>query len=481
MVVARVLGLMAMLMSITHVLPLAVSLWFDDGTFRAFLTSMALNFGVGLVVWLASRRFSGELQARDGFLLVTLAWAGGALFSSVPLMEVDPNLSFTDAYFECISGLTTTGSTVLSNLDGLPPAVNLWRHLLQWFGGMGIIVLAVAILPLLGVGGMQLYKAETPGPMKDTKLTPRITETAKNLWIIYFTLTAVCALCLRMAGMNWFDALCHAFTTLSLGGFSTHDASIGFYDSVGIELVLMVFMTLAAVNFGTHFLAWRGRSPGQYARDPEAKALFVLLVASCIGVAAFLWHAGVYSSFWTALRRASFNVISMATTTGYASVDFGAWPSFATMWMLLLCCLTSSSGSTGGGIKMIRALTLFQQSLREMKFLLHPSSINPMKIGRAVVPNKVIFSVLGFIFVYFVSVAGISFVLMATGMDFVSSFSAVVACINNTGPGLEKIGPAMNYAGLTDFQTWLLSFTMLLGRLELFTVLILFTPYFWRK
>ena len=479
--VGRVLGLMAMLMSLTHLVPILSALLYQDGTLRAFLLSMAFNFGCGLLVWLPTRQYNGEMQPRDGFLLVTLAWAGGALFSTIPLLELVPQLSFTDAYFETISGLTTTGATVLGQVDRLAPSINLWRHLLSWLGGMGIIVLAVAILPLLGVGGMQLYKAETPGPMKDTKLTPRITETAKNLWMIYFAVTAVCALCLWLAGMSALDALCHAFTTLSLGGFSTHDASIGFYDSLGIELVLCVFMLFAAMNFGSHFLAWRAKSISQYGRDPEAKAMLGLVAVSCLGVAAYLWRDGTYGSFWTALRHATFNVVSMATTTGYSSVDFGRWPAFTTMWMLLLCCLSSSSGSTGGGIKMFRALTLLQQSLREMKFLLHPSAVNPMKIGRAVVPNKVIFSVLGFIFVYFLSTVGITFLLMGTGLEFVSAFTAVVACLNNTGPGLNEVGPAANYASLTDLQTWVLSFTMLLGRLELFTVLILFTPYFWRK
>ena len=273
LVVGRVLGLMAMLMSLTHLAPIAVALFYADGTAPAFLLSMAFNFACGLVVWLATRAHGGELQPRDGFLLVTLAWAGGALFSSVPLLELVPGLSLTDAYFETMSGLTTTGASTLASVDALPPAANLWRHLLSWLGGMGILVLAVAILPVLGVGGMQLYRAETPGPMKDTKLTPRIMETAKNLWFIYFAATGLCAFCLWLAGMTVFDALYHAFSALSLNGFSTHSASIGYFDSVAIEAVLVVFMVFAAVNFGTHFLAWRSRSPGQYLRDPEAREI----------------------------------------------------------------------------------------------------------------------------------------------------------------------------------------------------------------
>jgi trk system potassium uptake protein len=480
-VIGRVLGLMAMLMSLSHAVPIVTSVIYDDGAFWPFLFSMVFNFACGFFMWLATRRVTEELRPRDGFLLVSLAWTGGALFAAVPVLLSDPALSFTDAYFECISALTTTGATVLAGLDTLPQSLNMWRHLLQWLGGMGIIVLAVAILPLLGVGGMQLYKAETPGPMKDNKLTPRIEETAKNLWTVYFVVTALCALYLWAAGMSLFDAICHAFTTLSLGGYSTHDMSIAYFDSVAIELGITLFMVFAAVNFASHFLVWRGRNPAQYLRDPEAKALVTLLAASSLGVAAYLWYVDTYESFATALRYAMFNAVSVATTTGYVTVDYDAWPSFAAMWMLLLCCFTSSSGSTGGGIKMIRALTLLQQALREMKFLLHPNAVNPMKIGGTPVPNKVIFSVLGFVFVYFMSVAVITFVLMGSGLDFISSFSAVLACINNTGPGLNKVGPATTYAALSDFQTWVLAFTMLLGRLELFTVLILFTPGFWRK
>jgi trk system potassium uptake protein TrkH len=479
--VARVLGLMAMLMSLTHIGPIATAVIYDDGTWMAFLFSMALNFACGLLVWVLTRGHTQGLQPRDGFLLVTLAWTGGAAFATVPLLAVIPGLSFTDAYFETVSALTTTGATVLVNLDTMPHAINLWRHLLQWLGGMGIIVLAVAILPLLGVGGRQIFKAETPGPMKDASLTPRITETAKNLWLVYAGITLACIVSLGIAGMSWFDAVNHAFSAMALGGFSTHDASVGFFDSVAIEVVLSFFMTVAAMNFATHFMVWRGRNPLLYLRDPEAKAVCFVLVASSVGVAGYLYYAGTYESYWTALRHVSFNLISVATDCGYASVDFDKWPSFATMWMLLLSCVVCSSGSTGGGIKMIRTLMLLQQAWREMLFLLHPSAINPMKVGGSVIPNKIVFSVLGFIFVYFASVVISTFVLMASGLDFITSLGGVIACINNMGPGLNQVGPATNYSVLTDFQTWVLSFVMILGRLELFTVLILFTPAFWRK
>jgi trk system potassium uptake protein TrkH len=390
-------------------------------------------------------------------------------------------LSFTDAYFETMSGITTTGATVLSGLDTLPPAINIWRHELCWLGGMGIIVLAVAILPLLGIGGRQLFKAETPGPMKDSALTPRITETARNLWLVYLGITIACILSLKAVGMSWLDAICHAFSAMGLGGFSTHDASVGYFNSPAIEFVLIIFMLLAAMNFATHFLVWREKNLKLYLRDAEAIATIALILTSCLGIAVFLWWEGTYPSFWTALRHASFNLVSIATDCGFASVDFNQWPMFAPMWMLFLSCIAVSSGSTGGGIKMVRTLILFKQAGREFLKLLHPTVVNPMKIGGSVVPNNIVFAVLGFIFLYFMTVATLTFALLISGLDFISAFSAIIACINNAGPGLGVVGPASNYGVLTDFQTWVCTIAMLVGRLEIFTVLILFTPHFWRR
>ncbi len=470
-----------MMMSASHLAPIFVAWLYDDGMLAVFSFSMVFNFAAGYMFWLATRRFKTELRPYDGFLLVVLAWSGGAGFATVPLLGGIGGLSFTDAYFETMSGLTTTGATVLTNLDTLPQSLNLWRHLLNWLGGMGIIVLAIAILPLLGVGGMQVYKAETPGPMKDAKLTPRIRETAANLWMIYAGITAACIVSLRIAGMSWFDAVNHAFSALALGGFSTHDASVGYFDSVAIEAVLTFFMMVAAVNFASHFLAWRARSPFVYLRDPEARAVWSVLIASSFGIAAYLYYAGTYPSFWTALRHASFNLVSIATDCGFASVDFDKWPAFAPIWMLFLSCVVCSSGSTGGGIKMVRSLILIKQAHREILLLRHSSAVKPMKIAGEVIANRVVFSVLAFIVVYFMSVATSTFLLMASGLDFVSSFSATLAWINNMGPGLNQVGPASNYQVLTDFQTWVGTFAMLLGRLELFTLLILFTPAFWRS
>ncbi len=479
--VLHVLGLLIVIFAGTMLVPIATALIYRDAAIGAYGKAMAITATGGAVLWLATRHAQRELQVRDGFLLVTLVWSVLPAFAALPLMFFMPDLSFTDAYFETMSGLTTTGATVLSGLDRLPPSINIWRGFLQWLGGMGIIVLAVAILPLLGVGGRQIFRAETPGPMKDTKLTPRITETAKGLWLVYSLITAAAILSYWAAGMSPLDAVMHSFTTMSLGGFSTHDASYGFFDSPLIEAVTTAFMLIAGVNFATHFLVLRRRSFQPYRLDPEVRWLVIVLLASSAGLAWFLWLKGVYPDYWTALRYATFNTVSIATTTGYANTDFNLWPIFAPLWMLFLSTFASCAGSTGGGIKMIRAQLLFLQGLREMVKLLHPQAQVPVKLGGQVVANQIVFAVLAFMSLWGASVTIATFLLLATGMDFVTAFTAVIATITNTGPGLNQVGPATTYAVLSDFQTWVLSFAMLIGRLELFTVLILFTPAFWRK
>jgi trk system potassium uptake protein TrkH len=475
------LGLMLIVFSIAYLIPVAASLIYNDGTTIDFLMAMVWTSAIGFLMWLLTRRYEGEISIRHGYLLVVAMWTAMPAVATLPLLLVIDGLSFTDAYFETMSGLTTTGATVLVGLDYLPPAINIWRTELQWLGGMGIIVLAVAILPLLGIGGRQLFKAETPGPMKDAALTPRIAETARNLWIVYVTITLACIACLKWAGMNWLDAVCHAFSAMGLGGFSTHDASIGYFNSPLIELVMIVFMLFAVVNFSTHFLVWRSKSLIVYLHDTEAVASLGLILASCAGIAFFLWWQNVYTDFWAALRYASFNVVSIATSSGYASVDYAQWPIFAPLWMMFLTAIAASSGSTGGGIKMVRTLVLVKQSGREFLRLLHPAAINPMKIGGQVVANNIVFAVLGFIFLYFMTVATLTFVMLISGLDFISALTAILASINNCGPGLGKVGPASNYSGLNDFQTWVCTIAMLVGRLEIFTVLILFTPHFWRR
>ncbi|WP_174875114.1 TrkH family potassium uptake protein [Vogesella oryzae] len=478
--ILQVLSKLILLYSLLFLIPCAVSWAFHDNTASDFAYSALAGGAAGSLLWLLTRRFERELKPRDGFILVALLWLTFAVMSAVPLWLYIPGMSFTNAFFEAMSGLTTTGATLIPGLDRLPPAINFWRHFLNWVGGMGIIVLAVAILPMLGIGGMQLYKAETPGPMKDSKLAPRIAQTAANLWYVYAGLTALCALCLWLAGMSVLDAVCHAFAALSLGGFSTHDASVGYFNSPLIEAILSLFMVLAALNFATHFLAWRGRSFKYYLHDVEARNVVLLLGSSIVAISVWLWWLGIYT-LPTAMRHVSFNLISIATDSGFASVDYAQWPILVPLWMLFLSCLTASSGSTGGGIKMIRTLILTRQGLREMSTLLHPRAVLPLMLGGKPIPDSVAFSVLGFIFVYFISVVMLTFTLIASGLDFITSFTAIIACINNAGPGLGQVGPANNYAGLSDFQTWVCSFAMLLGRLEVFTILILFTPTFWRK
>src|ERR1019366_142185 len=477
--VVNVFSTVVMIFALTMAAPLVVSLIYDDAALLMYDEAIAITFIAGVIMRLTTMHRRRELLPRDGFLLVFMVWTILPAFATLPLLFYIDNLSFTDAYFETVSGITTTGATVLSNLDQLPPSINFWRCELVWLGGMGLIVLAVAILPLLGVGGMQLYKAETPGPMKDTKLTPRITETAKGLWLVYSGITVACIISYWLAGMTWFDAVCHAFTTMGLGAFSTHDSSYGFFNSPLIEGVAIVFMLIAGMNFATHFLAWRESNPRPYRADPEAGMFVLVTLASCVMIAVYLWLNGVYPEFMTALRYASFNTVSIATTTGYSNTDFNLWPAFAPLWMLFLCCFASSSGSTGGGIKMVRAELLVRQGLREMVKLVHPSAQVPVKLGGRVVPNQIVFAVLAFMSIYGACVKAMTFLLLVTGVDFITTFSAVIACINNTGPGLNQVGPATTYAILTDFQTWVCTIAMLLGRLELFALLIIFTPAFW--
>ncbi|MBB1126363.1 TrkH family potassium uptake protein [Thiospirillum jenense] len=478
--VTNVLGHLLMVFSVTYLLPISTAIIYRDGTLITFVASLGACLIASAVLTLTTRHHRTELKARDGFILVALAWILISAIATVPLM-LHEQLSFTDAFFETMSGLTTTGATVMSGLDQVAPSINLWRHTLNWLGGMGIIVLAVAILPMLGVGGMQLFRAEVPGPIKDAKLTARIADTATVLWIVYLALTLVCLLALRLAGMNWFDAICHAFAALSLGGFSTRDASIGAFNSPLIEAILIVFMVLAALNFATHFTAWRERKLKAYWRDAEVRGVLFVLIWSILICTCYLWFTDTYHHFLTALRHVSFNLVSIATDCGFASVDYAQWPIFVSFWILFLSSITASSGSTGGGVKMIRTLVLIRQSSRELTRMLHPTLVSPVTVGGAPIPNNIVIAILGFIFLYFMSIVVLTFMLIFGGLDFISAFTAVIACINNAGPGLGQVGPATNYGSLTDYEIWVLTFTMLLGRLEVFSLLILFTPQFWRK
>jgi len=479
--VLNVLGYVVLIFATTMLVPLAFAFVGGDKALRDYDLALLITAASGAALLLSTRRYRRELQPRDGFLLVTLVWTVLPAFATLPLILHLPGLSFTDAYFETMSGLTTTGATVLSGLDDLPLSINVWRCFLVWIGGMGILVLAVAILPLLGVGGAQAFRAESAGPLKEAKLTPRIADTAKALYAIYIAISIACFFSFRLAGMSWSDAFMHMCSTMGLGGFSSHDASFGFFNSPLIEYTAVFFMVLAGFNFSLHFIAWRRRSLLTYWRDPEARAYLFTIIASCLFIAGFLLWKDVYPDWWTALRYATFNVVSIGTTTGFASTDYNQWPIFAPVFMLFLCGFATCAGSTGGGIKMIRALILLKQARREMARILHPRSVNPVVVGDSVIENKVIFAVLAFMLVYGASTVWLTFLLLLSGLDLITAFTAIVACINNMGPGLNQVGPAANYAVLNDFETWVCTFAMLIGRLELFSVLVLFTPVFWRK
>ncbi len=469
-----------MLFSVTMLPPLLVSIWYDDGAHYSFLIAFIIILMVGGVSWVLVPDQSRELRLRDGFMVVVMFWTVLGISGSLPFtLSVDPHMSLTDAVFESISGLTTTGSTVIIGLDELPASVLYYRQQLQWLGGMGIIVLAVAVLPMLGIGGMQLYRAETPGPMKDSKLTPRITETAKALWYIYLGLTIACALAYWVAGMSLFDAVGHAFSTVAIGGFSTHDASMGHFDSTLIEMVAVLFLLLSGVNFALHFLAISRRNPRIYFVDSEFRFYLVVLLFVSIVVTIALYTTGTYQDWSEAFTKGLFQAVSIGTTAGFTTADYSIWPGFIAIVLLFTSFIGGCAGSTGGGIKVIRFLLLIKQGLREITRLIHPSAQLPIRIGEKSVTPRVVEAVWGFFALYVASFTFMYLALALTGLDLMTSFSAVAASINNLGPGLAAVGT--NYAGLNDPAKWVLCFAMLLGRLEIFTLLVLLSPAYWRK
>jgi trk system potassium uptake protein len=457
--------------------------WALDGPGLVLVWAAAFAFTLvsGLALFAITRRHRRELFPKDGFLLVSLVWMVLPAFAAAPLMFTVPGLGWFAAYFEAMSAFTATGATALIGLDRLPVSVNVWRCFLQFVGGLGIILLVVAVLPLLGLGGMQLYRAETPGPMKDAKLTPRIAETARGLWTVYFALSATCFLAYRWAGMSWDDAFMHMCSTMGLGGFSSHDTSFGHWDSPLVEAVAIVFMVLSGVSFARYFVCWRNRSATPLLRDAEVRAYVAVLLMSIVAICWLLVAHGTYDSFPQALRAAAFQVVSLATTTGYASTDYALWPVFAPVLLIFLGCFASCAGSTGGGIKMIRMILLIKQARRELVRIIHPRVVNPVTLGGVTVQSTVIATIMGYMLIYGASIVGLTLVMLLSGLDLVTAFSAVIVCVNNIGPGLGSVGPASHFGVLNDFQLWVLSFAMLLGRLELLSVLVLFTPQFWRK
>lgn len=478
--IQRILGILLALFSITMLPPVLVSWFYQDGAAKAFIMAFGLLLTIGLLLWLPTRKHRKELKIRDGFIVVVMFWIALGFSGSLPFyLTENPQMSFTDAVFESMSGLTTTGSTVLTGLDGLPEAILFYRQFLQWLGGMGIVVLAVAILPLLGVGGMQLYRAETPGPMKDAKLTPRITETAKALWYIYLGLTIACAVAYHWAGMSWFDAIGHSFSTVALGGFSTHDASIGYFDSALIEMIAVVFMLIAAMNFSLHFVAWRNRSFKSYFNDSELRVfLSIMLLISVVSVTYLLFTSTVTDQ-WLALRQGIFQTVSIGTTAGFATADYAYWPGFLPILLLFASYIGGCAFSTGGGMKVIRVMLLFKQGYREVLRLIHPNAVFAIRINGKALPSKVVGAVWGFFALYVFCFTIMHLILMSTGLDVVTSFSAVTATLNNLGPGLGDV--AANFGDINNTSKWVLCIAMLLGRLEIFTLLVVLTPAFWRR
>lgn len=476
--IARVLGVLLMLFSLTLLVPISVSLWFHDQNYLTFLIGFVITFGAGAATWLPVRGRRQELRTRDGFLITALFWFVLGAFGAIPLyFSMGLDLSFTDAIFESLSGLTTTGATIISGLDALPPSILFYRHQLQWLGGIGIIVIAVAILPLLGIGGMQLYRAEAPGPVKDNKLTPRITETAKALFLIYLGFTVTCFIAYKLAGMSWFEALGHSFSTVANGGFSSHDESLRYYDSPAILLICSVFMVLAGANFALHFIAWRDKSLWHYMQDAEFRFYFGWIVFGSVVTVSYLYVSETLA-FTDSLVLGIYNLASTLTTAGFAS-DFNLWPSFLPYMLFLLAFLGGCASSTGGGMKMIRVLLLYKQGVREVNRLIHPNAVIPVKVGKISVPDRVIEAVWGFFAMYVVTYIVMFLALLMTGLDLETAFSAVGACITNLGPGMGDV--ASNYGAISDPAKWILTFAMLLGRLEVFTLLVLFSPMFWRR
>jgi len=479
-VVQRILGLLLMLFSVSMLPPVLVSYYYDDGAANAFLSGFSVTLAVGTLIWLPVRHHLEELRLRDGFLIVAAFWLGLGSMGAMPLFFAEqPYMTVTEAIFESVSGLTTTGATVLGGLDELPRSILYYRQQLQWLGGMGIIVLAVAILPMLGVGGMQLYRAETPGPMKDNKLTPRITETAKALWYIYLGLTVACALAYWSAGMSLFDAICHSFSTIAIGGFSTHDASIGHFDSGLIDMIAVFFMFAAGINFSLHFVVWRDKKLIHYFGDPEFKAYAKLLVSLTVAVLIYLYATGVYTTVEDTLVNGLFQVVSVATTTGFTTTDFSMWPGALPVLLIFSSFIGGCAGSTGGGMKVMRWLLLYHQGVREVKRLVHPSAEIPVKLGNMVVNQRVVESVWGFFAVYVVIFAIMMMIMLADGVDQVTAFSAVAAALNNLGPGLGEV--ASGFGTMSDVSKWVAIVAMVLGRLEIFTLLVLISRSFWDR
>ena len=476
--VIRILGLLLMLFSLAIIPPIIVSVLYEDNETWSFFYALILIFVSGLLLWLPAMHAKSDLKLRDGFIIVVLFWFVLSSFASLPMILSESlNITITNAIFESISGLTTTGATILNEIDNLPKSILFYRQYLQWLGGLGIIVLAVAVLPMLGVGGMQLYKAEVAGPIKN-KITPRITETAKWLWIVYLAMTLICGLSYYFAGMSLFDSICHSFSTIAIGGFSTHTESFAFFDNQWIELVAIFFMIAACLNFSLHYLAFKNKSFAVYKNDNEAYFfIFLTILVSALTIL-YAYNQSLNLNTREVIKH-TFYAVSISTTTGFTNSNYYAYIGFLPLLLILFSFIGGCAGSTAGGMKAIRVMLLLKQGYRELKRLVHPNSKIKVKVGNSAINERTLETIWGFFAIYVFVFITVMLLLMLSGLDFLTSFSAVAATINNLGPGQGDV--ILNYAGLTDLNKWILSFSMIVGRLEIFTLLVIFIPDFWKK
>jgi trk system potassium uptake protein TrkH len=479
-IVAKTIGLLLMVFSFAQVPPLIVDVIYSEGEYLSFVYSFALTVLGGLILWWPFKEVKKDFRLREGVLIVVCFWIVLSLFGTLPFLITDSisSLSFSEAFFESMSGLTTTGATVLNQLDELPKSILFYRQQLQWLGGMGIIVLAVAVLPLLGVGGMELYHAESSGIAKD-RLTPKLRNTAIALWKIYLSLTVLCAVGYFLSGMSIFDAVSHSFSTVAIGGFSTHDGSIGYFNSATIETIAMIFMFLAGINFSLHFVAWNNRSLVDYIKDSEFKTYAMVLICSSVIVITALSFNGHYQSVNETVRHSLFQTISIATTTGFTSQNYSSWPAAIPVFLIMMSFIGACVGSTGGGIKVVRILVMFRLGMKEIHKFIRPNAQVSVKLNKSSINEKALVSVLGFFSLYAISFFLILMLLMFAGLDQVTAYSATAATMNNLGPGLGDV--AQNYSTVGEAAKWILSLSMLIGRLEVLTIIAIFHKAFWRQ
>jgi trk system potassium uptake protein TrkH len=477
-VILRTLGVLFLLFSTTLLPPIGISFFYNDGELERFSIAFGISLALGVAFWLPFHRHSAHIRSRDGFVIVALMWSAMSVLGAVPFM-LALDASFADAFFESVSGYTTTGATVFVGLDQMSESILFYRQEIQWLGGIGVIVLAIALLPMLGIGGMQLYKAETPGPFKDERITPRITRTARNVCGVYILLTAVCAVAFWLAGMNVFDAIAHSFSTLSTGGYSPHDASLAYFQSPLIEGVAIVFMLIGGISFNAHFIAWRTLQLQRYGQDSQTRVFAIIVVVATIAITAVLASTRTYPTIIESLRYGLFEVATVITTTGFSLADFSLWPLALPVLLTFIGFVGGCAGSTSGGIKVIRFMILGKQAGVHIHKLIHPQAVRQIKIDGQIVPDSVIESVGGFFAIYVGAFAVFMTLAMMDGMDQVSAFGAVAACLNNVGPGLGAV--ANNFLTVSDQSKIVFAVAMLFGRLEIFTFLVLLTPAFWKR